>query len=236
MTADATHADPQPAGVVSHSPEEIARVLAALAARGEPLRADLAGGGLAFVTRLAHVDPARSYILLEASASAPANEALLARPRASFRAMTDGTHVEFAAADPVRAQHDGKAAIRMRFPDVMATLQRRSSERLSLHPSVPLHLVVDAAGVISFDGYMVDISEGGIGFVQYAQNITLEPGTVLRGCRIDLPGREAVSVDLEVRYSCPVALPGGRRALRSGCRFVNPSPQVKALLAAFFKN
>jgi hypothetical protein len=123
----------------------------------------------------------------------------------------------------------------MRFPDVMATKQRRASERLSLNPNVPLHVVADAGGVISFDGYMVDISEGGIGFVQYAQNITLEPGTLLRGCHISLPGRAPLSVDLEVRYSCPVALPGGRQVLRSGCRFVDPTPEVKALLAAFFK-
>ena len=222
------------AGVVTRSPDEIARVLEILATRGEPLRSNLAGGELAFTSRLQFVDPGRSFILLEAGASEAANLALLARPRASFRAMAGGLHVEFAAAEPQRVPHQGKPAIRMRFPDVMATKQRRADERISV-PSVPLHILADAAGVISFDGSMMDISAGGIGFVQYAPNITLEPGTILKGCRIEVPGRAPVEVDLEVRYSCPVMLPDGSRALRSGCRFVNPSAEVKALLASFFK-
>jgi len=43
-----------------------------------------------------------------------------------------------------------------------------------------------------------------------------------------------VTVDLEVRYSAPVTLPDGARAVRSGCRFVNPSEEVKKLLAVYF--
>lgn len=231
----AAESTPDLSGVVSRSPEEIARVLGTLAARGEPLRSNLAGGDLAFTSRLLHVDPGRAFIVLESSADPAANNALLARPRASFRAMAGGLHIEFAAAGPELAQHAGKPAIRMRFPDVLATKQQRTQDRLDLQPHVPLHFVADAGGVISFDGDMVDISAGGIGFVQYSPNITLEPGTVLKGCRIEVPGRGPVAVDLEVRYSCPVALPDGKQVLRSGCRFVNPSDEVKTLLGAFFR-
>jgi c-di-GMP-binding flagellar brake protein YcgR len=226
--------DAAAAGVVTRNPEEIGRVLEALAARGEPLRALLGAGGLAFTSRLRFVDSGRSYIVLEPSPNESANAALLARPRASFRAMVESMHIEFAASDPERDAHEGAPAIRMRFPDVLTRVQRRASDRVALHPHPPLHLVADAAGVISFDGWMVDVSEGGIGFVQYAPAITLEPGTVLRGCRIRLPGGETVTADLEVRYSCPVALPGGRLALRSGCRFVNLSPEARQAIAAFF--
>jgi len=223
-------------GIVSRSQAEIARVLGALAARAEPLRANLAGGGLAFTTKLRYVDPNRALIVLEPSASEEANAALLARPRASFRAMAEGLHVEFAAADPVRTTYAGEPAIQMKFPDVMATAQRRESERRPVLPQAPLHFIADEKGVISFDGYMVDISEGGLGFVQYSPNITLEPGTVLKGCRIEVPGGQSVTLDLEVRYSRPVTLPGGRTALRSGCRFVDVPPEARALLASFFRN
>lgn len=226
--------DASPAGVVTRNPEEIGRVLQALAARGEPVRALLGAGALAFTSRLRFVDPLHRRILLDPSPNEGANAALLARPRASFRAMIEGMHVEFAASDPERDTHEGAPAIRMRFPDVLTRVQRRASERLSLHPQPPLHVVADAAGVISFDGWMVDVSEGGIGFVQYAPAITLEPGTVLRGCRIRLPGGETVTADLEVRYSCPVTLPGGRLALRSGCRFLDLSPQARQAIAALF--
>lgn len=222
-------------GIVSRSPEEIGRILGTLAGRREPLRANLAGGGLAFTTRLIFVDPSHHYILLEPSASEPANAALLSRPRASFRAMADGHHVEFAAAEPVRASHAGQPVIRMKFPDVLATAQRRESDRRELHPATPLHFIADAAGVISFEGYMTDVSEGGIGFVHYAAGITLEPGTVLKGCRIEVPGGPPMTVDLEVRYSRPVTLPGSRQALRSGCRFVNLPAEAKARLAGLLK-
>lgn len=188
------------------------------------------------MSKLLWVDPGHAFIVLEASSAPSANESLLSRPRASFRSMTEGLHVEFAASGPTAVKYEGRPAIRLRFPDVMATKQRRASERLALQPHVPLHVMVDDGGVISFDGYMIDVSEGGIGFVQYAHSITLEPGTILRGCRIDLPGRAPVRVDLEVRYSVPVALPGGRQALRSGCRFVDPGPEAKALLGAFFRS
>ena len=209
-------------------------MLGALAQRGEPLRAEL-GEGLAFVSRVKFVDPQRAYFLLEAGGSESAEAALLGRPRASFRALAGGVHVEFAASGPTRALHAGAPVIRMKFPDILATIQRRDSERREVNPPAPLHCVADAAGVISFDGYMVDISESGIGMVQYAPNITLEPGTVLRGCRIELPDGTQVTVDLEVRYSRPASLPDGRQALRSGCRFVAQTLEARQQLAAHFR-
>lgn len=235
MAAKETAADLSTTGVMSRAPDEIARVLTMLLGRAEAVRADLAGGSVTFVSRLRLVDPAHAFILLDADANESANEALLARPRASFHASPDTWHIEFAAAEPQRVQHEGRPAIRLRFPEILVTQQRRAHKRLDV-PKVPLHFVADAGGVISFDGYMVDIGAGGIGLLQYAAGITLEPGTLLKGCRIEPPGRAPVFVDLEVRYSKPIELPDGQRAVRSGCRFVNPSADVQALLAAYFGN
>lgn len=81
---------------------------------------------------------------------------------------------------------------------------------------------------------MVDISPIGIGFLQYPPDITLEPGTILRGCRIELPGRPALVVDMEVRYSTRMTLADGRRAMRSGCRFIEPGTGLTALLEEYF--
>ena len=221
-------------GVLSRSPADIARVLAMLLGRGQALRCDLAGGEIAFESRLLFVDPARAYILMAAGASEPAVAALLARPRASFHSSPDNWHIEFAAAGPQRAEHAGRPAIRLGFPDILVTQQRRAYERVSLQPQVPLQFVADAGGPISFDGEMVDISAGGLGYLQYAPNITLEPGTLLKGCRIELPGRRPVTVDLEMRYSRMETLPDGSRAVRSGFRFVNSPPALQALLESFF--
>lgn len=234
MSSEGQAPDLAATGVISRSPPEIARVLGALAAHGATLRSSIAEGGLLFESRLQHVDPAHGFILLEPCASESANAALLTRPRASFHASTGGWHIEFAASGPRLAQHEGRQVIRLAFPEVLVSQQRRAHERVSVQPQAPLHFVADAGGVISFEGAMVDISAGGIGFLQYAPDITLEPGTILRGCRIEPPGREALEVDLEVRYSVPVTLPDGRQVHHSGCRFVDPSAEVRALLEAYF--
>lgn len=233
--AKETAADISTTGVMSRSPEEIARVLSMLLARGQAVSSDLAGGKIAFEARLLFVDPARAYFLLETSADESALAALLARPRVSFHASPDSWHIEFAASRPLRTEHEGRPAIRMDFPEILVTQQRRARERLSPEPQVPLHFVVDAGGPISFDGTMIDISIDGLGIVQYAPGITLEPGTVLKGCRIDLPRQPLATVEMEVRYSRQATLPDGRRVVRSGCRFVNPPPEFKVALEAFFK-
>ena len=228
-------ADLSTTGIMSRSKEEIARVLAVLLARGQALCCDLAGGEMVFESKLLFVDPARAYILLAPGASLPALNALLARPRASFQSTPEGWHIEFAASAPQRAEHDGKPAVRLAFPEILVTQQRRAQERIALKPQVPLNFVADAGGPLSFEGELIDVSLAGFGFLQYSPDITLEPGTLLRSCRIELPGRPAANADLEVRYSRMNTLPDGKRVIRSGCCFVDPTPELCALLESFFR-
>jgi len=85
-----------------------------------------------------------------------------------------------------------------------------------------------------FDGSMTNVSKGGIGFLQYDPSISLEPGTVLRGCRIESPAGESIVVDMEVRYSQLETLANGRQVQSSGCRFVNLSAEDTARIEALF--
>jgi hypothetical protein len=232
--AASTASDLSITGILSRSPEEIGRLLTLLLGGGEMVQCDLDGGEIVFESRLLYVDPARAYILLEPGKSDVATAALLARPRASFHANLKSWQVEFSAAGSRRTVHNGGPALRLDFPEILATRQNRSVERAVVRPHEPLQFVADAGGPISFDGVLIDISPAGFAFLQYAPNITLEPGTILKGCCIALPGRPPATVDLEVRYSRMDALPDGRRAVRSGCRFVDTPPGLKALLASFF--
>lgn len=220
-------------GVMSRSPEEIARVLNLLLQSGDTVQCNLAAGGMLFESRVLFVDPAHAYILLESGANEEATAALLARPRASFHASSGGRHVEFSAAGARRVEHEGGPAVRLSFPEILITQQSRASERVCVLPQVALKLVADAGGPLSFMGTLVDISAGGFACMEYAPSITLEPGTLLKGCRIEVHGRPPATADLEVRYSRMTTLPDGRRAIRSGCRFLNTNPELKALLASF---
>ena len=59
------------------------------------------------------------------------------------------------------------------------------------------------------------------------------PGTLLRDCRIMVPGREAVVTDLEVRYTTPSVLADGSRVNRSGVRFLQKTDELEALIKVF---
>jgi c-di-GMP-binding flagellar brake protein YcgR len=234
-----TSTDPNPTtslvGQMLRAPEEIARVLNSLVMRGEPIISDLGGGKLAFRSRLRFVDPARAYVIIELSADDAANHALFARPRATFHAEPGGWRVEFAAADPQpTSPNEGAPGIRLRFPEIVAGHRRRTEERAPAPPRQALRCIVDEAGVMSFDGTMANVSKGGVGFLQYDPAISLEPGTVLKGCRIDSAGGDSVVVDLEVRYSRLVDLADGTQVQSSGCRFVNLSADETARIEQLF--
>lgn len=209
---------------------EIARVLEPLAARREAVTAQLEIEQERFSSLFIHADPARQFILITPSANESANAALLARPRVTLVSAPGGWHIEFVAVEPREVVHDGARAIRLGYPEVLTAQQRRQQSRVDLPPKVPLRCIADAGGITPFEAQIVDISLGGIGILLYPSDITLEPGTVLVGCRIAVPGDTPVTIDLEVRHSEVVTLPDGSRACRSGCRFVNAAGEVKKLV------
>ncbi len=234
-----TPPDPTPTvslvGQMLRLPEEISRVLNSLVMRGEPIVSDLGGGKRLFHSRLRFVDPAWAYIIMELSADEMANQALLARPRATFHAEPGGWRVEFAAADPQpTSPHEGAPGIRLRFPELVVGHRRRADERMEAPTQNQLRCILDEGGVIPFDGTMVNVSKGGIAFLQYDPQISLEPGTVLRGCRIDSSNGDSIVVDMEVRYSQLVDLPDGGQVQTSGCRFLNLSPEATARIEELF--
>jgi c-di-GMP-binding flagellar brake protein YcgR len=222
------------AGVVSRSPVEIARVLEGIMRR-HSLHA-VYGAAAVFRSMLRDVDSSVGRIVVERSPDSAANAALLSRPRATFHCEIPGWHVEFVAAEPRATLHDGIQAIECRFPEVLSSYQRREHDRVAIRPPLPLRVLADAEGFTPFGASIVDVAAGGIGFVVYSQTITLEPGTILRGSRIELPDSGVCTVDLEVRYSEAVGFASGTRAMRSGCRFVKPSPELVALVKRYLQS
>jgi c-di-GMP-binding flagellar brake protein YcgR len=182
---------------------------------------------------LLSVDAKRGRIVVAASEDEAINTALLARPRATFMSNVEDLYLEFPAAEPQRSTFRGKPAIQLRFPELLASHPRRAEPRQRLPKQPPLKCIADAEGIAAFESRIVDIGSGGIGFLVYDAGITLEPGTILKGCRIEQPGKDPVVVDLEVRYTNPLTLPNGRHAVRSGCRFVNPSNELMKLISHF---
>lgn len=198
-------------------------VLEALAAEGQTIVAEPGGGELMFRSRLRFVDPGRQYIVVEQSTSAVANAALLARPSTLFCAEVNEWRIEFSAADPEQIVHEGAPAIRLRFPEFIASHRRREYERAPVPPQLSLRCVAYLEDVMYFEASIIDISRGGIGILQYSPDTELVAGMIFRGCQIERPGKDPLMVDLEVRYTGPAAFADGRPAQRAGCRFLNVS-------------
>lgn len=211
---------------MSRAATEIARVLDK--AKLERVTVSAFFPNLTFESRLLHVDAKAGRVLLSRSPVQAANMAVLSRPRCTFHCEMAGWHVEFVAAEARAVFFQRQELIQCRFPELLASNPRRQHDRVRITPPLPLRVQADAAGVMPFDALILDFGAGGMGFLGYATHITLEPGTVLRGCRIVLPGGEQCVADLEVRYSQAITLPNGRRAMRSGCRFLQASPALTA--------
>lgn len=229
MTAD-LGSKPRPEGRITRSFSEILQVVEALRARRESINVHLGDGARVFESRLLHVDPVGQYLIIEPSPDPAANAELLARRRCTFFTDPTGWHVEFVASGPQHAVHEGNAAIRIGFPEVLSNLQMRAEARAPGFPTIRLRCIADEGGVISFEGWIVDVSLAGIGFLIYDRSIMLEPGTVLRRCLIEVDAMTPVVVDLEVRYSELVLLPEGASAKRSGCRFVDPPETLRQFI------
>jgi c-di-GMP-binding flagellar brake protein YcgR len=212
---------------MSRSATEIARVLGKAKAEGVSVCAFFPG--FTFRAQLVLIDPRADRIVLSRSPVEAANAAVLSRPRCTFHCEMAGWHVEFVAAQPRAVTFRRRGLIECRFPELLASNPRRSDDRVRLRPPLPLRVHADAKGIMPFEALILDLGFGGVGFLCYACSITLEPGTVLRGCRIVLPNGAECITDLEVRYTQAITLPNGRRAMRSGCRFLSAVPPLAAL-------
>lgn len=223
LSADQTHA---PAGSeqITRLASEIRRVLDYLTAQGIGIEAQFGAAERDFSSRLLQVDEGNNRIVVACSPLEEGNLAVLGRQRCTFIATPASSHLEFVATRPRQTLHEGAPAIEFDFPEVLVYLKRRRSPRVELEPDrVWAHVVADAGGVLAFDAYLADISDTGVALV-YAAEIILEPGTLLKGCRIDLPRGDSLSFDVEVRYSQPVTVADGAQARRSGCRFIGAPP------------
>jgi len=215
---------------------EIKRVLDALIAHHQLVTAEIPGNEDPFTAQIIGADARWGFIIITAAADESANQALLARSSITFVCKPGDWHIEFVATGPGKVIHEGIPAIRLRYPEILAVQQRRQHERHEVTSTALLRCVADAGGIMPFEAKIRDISIGGISALFYSADISLEPGTVLVGSLIEVPGLDPVAVDLEVRYSEVVTLPDGSHGHASGFRFINPPDELNELIATVAKH
>ena len=218
--------------VLIRSRIEIAAVLQWLVDGEKPLVSHHQVRDQLFIAKLHRVCADQNFIVVGYSDNKTANSDVFAAGTVLFRANHPRGCVGFMAGNPVE-YHDPVQGIRFDFPEVLSIEQRRVHKRIRVVPETKLNCLADAGGITPFDASIVDIGLSGLGFMVYDLTINLQPGTVLTGCRIDLPDGGVACVDIQVMNSVRLGLQDGRSACRAGCRFIGEPDKIDKLLKIF---
>lgn len=218
--------------VLIRSRIEIAAILQSLVDGNQPLVSHHQIHDQMFIARLHQVCSEQNFIIVGYSDNKTANGEVFAAGSVLFRANHSRGCVGFIAGNPVE-YHEPVEGIRFDFPEVVSIEQRRVHKRIQVVPETRLNCLADAEGITPFDARIVDIGLSGVGFMVYDIGIKLQPGTVLTGCRIDLPDGSVARVDIQVMNSVRLVLPDGSLASRAGCRFIGAPDKIDKVLKVF---
>ena len=231
-----THAVAEASEVLLRSRVEIAQFLRSVAEGETPLTACPEKCAQLFVARLRQVDPADQFIIIDFSENKAANTAVLASRSISFSGSHGLAHIEFTGNNPSATIFEQTMCIRFDLPGMLLVHHRRLHPRIGILPEVPLRCIADSGGITPFEAKITDISRGGFGALVYDNQINLEPGTVLKGCKIVHPRGTVANLDIEVRYSVDITLPDGTATRRSGFKFIGAPSEIDDLVKVFVIN
>lgn len=224
-----------PENVLYLSRIEICRILQELSENRISIIAEI-GTSWTFVSHILLVDSHKDHFVVSYCANKLLNSKVLELPALIFTASYRDAHLLFEASSPVETHIDGQPALQYALPKTLTYYHRREYPRISVPADFSLRCIADAAGVIPFESRIVDISQDGLGIMIYDRDIRLEPETVLKGCRIIIPGGKAIVADVMVRHVATVHLQDGTPARRAGLRFIQKSDEIAELVELFIQN
>lgn len=224
-----------PGNVLYLSRIEICRLLQSLAKNNGSIIAEI-GASWTFISHILLVDPVKDHFVISYCANKLLNSKVLELPALKFTASYQEAHLVFEAVNPVEIQFEGQPAIQYAIPSALSYCQRREHPRIRIPAEISLRCIADAGGFIPFESRITDISHDGLGILLYDRDIKLEPETVLKGCRIIIPGGKAIVADLVVRHVKMIHLQDGTLACRAGLRFIQRSDEIAELVNFFIQN
>lgn len=231
--SEAAHAAAETTKILLRSRLEISRFLRTIADGETPLMACHKKDEKLFLAHLQYIDPGDQFIVVHFGQNRAINATVLASPNIAFSCSHGLAHVEFVATNPSQTLFEQAIAIRFDLPGLLLVHHRRLHPRIGILPEEPLRCIADSGGIMPFEAKITDISRGGFGALVYDQQINLEPGTVLKGCKIVHPRGTVANLDIEVRYSVDVTLPDGTATRRSGFKFVGAPDEIDDLIKVF---
>jgi len=181
------------------------------------------GAGDFFASTVLDVNALKGEFLLEAGPGTVLPQEAQVLTVVTF---LDNVKVQFEAAMLGTVGFEGHRALRVRLPSRVLRLQRRESFRVATPVlRAPVCRIPADGGRPAVEIRVADVSCGGVALALAPGDLWLEPGDILRGCLLELPGMAPIAVSIEARHAeRPEKVPGA--GLRTcGCRFVDlPGP------------
>jgi c-di-GMP-binding flagellar brake protein YcgR len=211
-----------------HSRLEIVSLLRAVADSHIAMTVYFNQGSEFIVTNVLDVNPEFEELILDMGADPKANQRLLQATRMTVVTFLDHIRLQFQVQHVEATVHRELPALRVRLPDALLRLQRRNFYRIrtSVAKPISVHFTDPADRKRRLSLRILDLSCGGIAMVAAEGEVALESGTILDGCRIDLPEVGVLNTALEIRNAGKHE-EGARMSLRRyGCQFVGLAPAL----------
>lgn len=210
---------------------EICRLLEVLAMNSSSLFVEF--GTRTIESRILFVDPDEGHFDCSYGANKRLNSKLFKAPSLKITSHLQEADLVFEVSNPTEAEFDGRPVIRFALPTMLIRYHGRKAPRFSLAGDVSLRCIADTDGILPFEAHIVDISQDGLGGIVFDREVRLEPGAVLKSCRIIIPDGRAFVADLAVRYLTAITLPDGLLAFRAGFRFIQAPSEIPELINFF---
>ena len=210
---------------------EICRLLEVLATKRSSLFVEF--GSSTVESRVLLVDPDAGHFDCAYGANKRLNSKLFKASSLRVTSHLQDADLVFDVSNPVETEFDDQPAIRFALPNMLIRYHGRKAPRFSIAGEASLRCIADTDGILPFEAHIIDISHDGLGGIVFDREITLEPGAVLKRCRIVIPDGRAVVADLGVRYITAITLPDGVPAFRAGFRFIQTPDEIPELINFF---
>ncbi|MBI4807455.1 MAG: flagellar brake protein [Nitrosomonadales bacterium] len=226
----------RPENLYFRSRIEIVRLMQVLAQERCKVTAEIRNGH-PFESHMLAADPAADRFAVSYSPHKTINTMVLDSPVVEFTATDhQGLNFTFTGAEPEETQIAGAPAIQFTFPKSLLLHNRREHPRIPVPADLSLRCIADEGGFIPFESHITDISHDGLGCLIYDPDINLEDGAMLHGCRIMVPGGDAVVADMELRHITSFRQADGTLAHRAGFRFAQRPNEIAKLTGLFIQD
>lgn len=185
------------------------------------------------VSNVLDVNEGFEELILDRTSDAAAQKAIYASKQLVVVAFLDNVKLQFSVGTAESVDHQGRAAFRVRLPQQLLRMQRRSSYRRqppALRPATCL--VPSPRDQGQYESVRVlDLSVGGLALFVHPIQFDMPTEHDIENCYLDLPDIGQITVTLRVRYVDTQAMPDGVR--RCGCEFVDLSESAARMLQRY---